>query len=200
VEATDGARRWASTESTRDQILDAALDVFVECGFEDATMKRICARAGKSTGSVYHHFEGKEAIFIAIFLRIAMDCERRINAAANAGGTDDETYDLARMIDTHTRAYLAGIWAHRRAARMIASAVPGPPGFQPVRKAAMANRFRRWTTALRLGESARDQLLASIVVATMGEAALAIAECDDEPAAQECIEASSWLMQRLVCR
>ena len=50
----------------RHQILLAAAEVFRAHGFHGARMEEICQTAGISPGSVYRHFDGKEAIIAAI--------------------------------------------------------------------------------------------------------------------------------------
>ncbi|MFI5273403.1 MAG: TetR/AcrR family transcriptional regulator [Ktedonobacterales bacterium] len=52
----------------RQQILEAALDVFAEVGFEGATTKAIAARADVTQGLIYFYFpQGKEELFAAAF-------------------------------------------------------------------------------------------------------------------------------------
>lgn len=48
---------------TRDRIFRAALSVFAERGFSEATVDEIVARAGIAKGTVYYHFPSKEALF-----------------------------------------------------------------------------------------------------------------------------------------
>jgi AcrR family transcriptional regulator len=43
-------------------MLDCAAEVFAEKGFSQATIRDIAARAGILSGSLYHHFDSKEAI------------------------------------------------------------------------------------------------------------------------------------------
>jgi AcrR family transcriptional regulator len=50
-------------ERSRAIILDAALQLFSRQGFRATSIRDIAARAGVSTGSVYHHFRDKEALF-----------------------------------------------------------------------------------------------------------------------------------------
>ena len=57
-------------ENRRQEILDAALEVFLERGFDSATMAAIRERSGASTGSIYHFFNGK-ADMAAALLTIA---------------------------------------------------------------------------------------------------------------------------------
>lgn len=51
----------------RQQILEAALDVFAEQGFEGATTKEIAMRADVTPGLIYFYFPGKEDLFLAAF-------------------------------------------------------------------------------------------------------------------------------------
>jgi AcrR family transcriptional regulator len=52
-----------SQDATRERLLQAALDVFAEKGFHDATVRDICARAEVNAASVNYHFRSKEALY-----------------------------------------------------------------------------------------------------------------------------------------
>ena len=56
-------RQWGTTPERRRRILAAALECFDAKGVAATTMEDICAAAGLSVGSVYHHFAGKDDIF-----------------------------------------------------------------------------------------------------------------------------------------
>lgn len=51
----------------RQQLLDAALDLFAEKGYENATIKDLAERCGVASGLVYHYFESKEDLLLAVF-------------------------------------------------------------------------------------------------------------------------------------
>jgi AcrR family transcriptional regulator len=53
-------------ENRRQEILDAALEVFLERGFDSTTMAAIRERSGASTGSIYHFFSGKAEMAAAL--------------------------------------------------------------------------------------------------------------------------------------
>src|SRR5438132_1075517 len=56
--------RWRRLPEARPaQILDAALDVFAECGVAAARLEDIAKRAGLSKGTIYLYFPNKEALF-----------------------------------------------------------------------------------------------------------------------------------------
>lgn len=53
-------------EELRRHILLVAKDVFLETGFERASMDTVAARAGTSKRSLYAHFESKDKLFLAV--------------------------------------------------------------------------------------------------------------------------------------
>src|SRR6185436_11159914 len=56
--------RWRRQPEARPgQILDAALDVFAECGVAAARLEDIGKRAGVSKATIYLYFPNKEALF-----------------------------------------------------------------------------------------------------------------------------------------
>jgi AcrR family transcriptional regulator len=50
-------------EGRRGEILDAALAVFAEKGYEGGTMREIAGRLGLTEPALYRHYAGKEALF-----------------------------------------------------------------------------------------------------------------------------------------
>lgn len=54
------------SEETRARILESAIKLFSNRGFNTASVDDICAEAGVSKGAFYHHFESKQALFIAL--------------------------------------------------------------------------------------------------------------------------------------
>jgi len=59
----------ARGELTRARILDTALDLFRERGYDDTTMRVIAARAGVSLGNAYYYFRSKEHLIQAFYGR-----------------------------------------------------------------------------------------------------------------------------------
>src|SRR5262245_15266352 len=55
--------RKVAPQARRQAILDAALDVFAERGFEAARLDDVAARAGVAKGTLYLYFRDKEALF-----------------------------------------------------------------------------------------------------------------------------------------
>src|SRR6056297_1236182 len=64
--ATEGKRRRGKAAATRQRIVRSAYDEFAEYGFDGARVDRIVERAEISKNLLYHHFEGKEDLFIRV--------------------------------------------------------------------------------------------------------------------------------------
>lgn len=58
--------RSARGERRREDILDAALKVFAEHGYERSSIEKVCARAGIARGTLYQYFADKQALFHAV--------------------------------------------------------------------------------------------------------------------------------------
>jgi AcrR family transcriptional regulator len=56
----------ARSEATRQKIINAAIDLFSEVGYATAGLGEIIERVGMTKGALYHHFDSKEALAIAI--------------------------------------------------------------------------------------------------------------------------------------
>jgi TetR/AcrR family acrAB operon transcriptional repressor len=51
---------------TRESVIDAALHVFAERGFAATQLEEIAQRAEVTRGAVYHHFDGKTDLYLAV--------------------------------------------------------------------------------------------------------------------------------------
>lgn len=74
--------------SAKARLIEAALHHFEQAGFEAATVTDLAAKAGVTTGSLYHHFGSK----LGLYTVVRDDVEKRITdrmegAAAAVGGT-----------------------------------------------------------------------------------------------------------------
>jgi len=59
--------RWRRRKEARPaELLDAALEVFVERGYAATRLEDVARRAGITKGAMYHYFENKESLFKAM--------------------------------------------------------------------------------------------------------------------------------------
>jgi AcrR family transcriptional regulator len=91
IKTSTPAARWRRRSADRpDEILDAALDVFIESGFDTARVEDIAARAGISKAGVYLYFDSKLALLKALISREVAPVTARAAALAQAGTADPE--------------------------------------------------------------------------------------------------------------
>jgi len=63
MESTTDSRKKRDTSKKRISILDGAVRVFIESGYDASSMDRIAEQAGVSKRTVYNHFASKELLF-----------------------------------------------------------------------------------------------------------------------------------------
>jgi AcrR family transcriptional regulator len=56
--------------STRERILDIALELFTEQGYDKTSLRDIAERLGMTKAALYYHFERKEDILLELHLRL----------------------------------------------------------------------------------------------------------------------------------
>lgn len=83
----------------RNQILDAATQVFAEKGFHRATIKDIARVAGIADGTVYNYFENKTALMLGIFDRL--------------NESDQRNEDFSKLTEVDSRSFMKAYLRHR---------------------------------------------------------------------------------------
>jgi AcrR family transcriptional regulator len=78
--AVDPDSREALDTRRRDEILDTASSVFASSGLR-TTLQEIAQACGIQPGSLYHHFESKEAIVVELVKRLHADLDRQAEIA-----------------------------------------------------------------------------------------------------------------------
>ena len=81
---------------TRGRILEAALGLFAEKGYEATTMRDVAREAGASLGLAYRYFASKEEFALALYMRLAEESEEWARDGL-AGGTVAERFEAAML-------------------------------------------------------------------------------------------------------
>jgi AcrR family transcriptional regulator len=97
----------AAVPNTRSRILDAALDLFSEHGFEGTTLQQIADRLGFTKAALYYHFRSKDDLLQALNEPAVRDCESLLEAYEQLPDTPARR---RRFIE----AYLEFLMRHRR--------------------------------------------------------------------------------------
>jgi AcrR family transcriptional regulator len=99
--AGTGRSKQQRSLATREQLVDAARNIFARDGFDLARLEDIAAAAGKTRGAFYAHFQDKEDVFFAIFeedkARDRAQISTRLSAASSR---QDRIEILARHLFT----------------------------------------------------------------------------------------------------
>lgn len=85
--------------ATRAHVLQTALALFRERGFDETTMREIATRAGLSLGAAYHYFASKEAIILAYYGTVQ---RQHVELARQALATTSELRDRL-AVAMHTK-------------------------------------------------------------------------------------------------
>jgi len=78
--------------TTRDRILDAALQTFVENGYAGATTRLIASNAGVTEVTLFRHFQSKEALYLETAQEYSKITDLLL--ALDKGKRNDLTHDL----------------------------------------------------------------------------------------------------------
>jgi AcrR family transcriptional regulator len=74
---------YARSEETQRRILEAAIQLFGERGFEGASTRDIAAAAGVNAPALQYHFDGKEGVFRACVEMLAREAHEGFEAISN---------------------------------------------------------------------------------------------------------------------
>lgn len=86
-------------EATREQILDAALQVFQAEGVSRATLAEVAKAAGVTRGAIYWHFQNKIDLFNSMLERVRLPLDELSRASEN----EDEPDPLGRLSELLVR-------------------------------------------------------------------------------------------------
>jgi AcrR family transcriptional regulator len=105
-------RTKAEAEQTREVIIAAAIDVFLERGVTRATLDEIARAAGVTRGAIYWHFRDKLEIFLALERRANLPNEEfgeRLKARLAADPQLDPLDELADTIREGLQSFEANL-------------------------------------------------------------------------------------------
>jgi AcrR family transcriptional regulator len=107
------ANRSRDPGTTRNRILDSALEVFARKGYHDSSVDEIVTHSGTSKGSVYFHFPNKQRLFLALVDKFASLLERRVKDAIEGEA------EGIRRVDAALHATLSTFGQYRPLAKIL---------------------------------------------------------------------------------
>ena len=143
--------RAAGKARSRQSLLDAAKRLFMERGYEGATVREIAAAAGLSTGAVFASFSDKSDLFNEVLLVDLEEQVAEMREAAEAPGSTLER--LTRLLDAGYERQLGQLELLRAAVAVSWSqGLSGELGDRPVRAAVIEQLRGVLEAGVRSGE------------------------------------------------
>lgn len=102
--------RRPAGDDTRVALLDAAREVFVEQGYDGATVRGIAARAGVDAAMVNHWFGGKAGLFAEAVIDVPFNLDKLVDQLLE-GDADDLGERIVRTLLTNCDAAGGGVFA-----------------------------------------------------------------------------------------
>ena len=93
----------ASQLARRERILDAAMELAAEGGYDAVQMREVAERADVALGTVYRYFPSKVHLLVAAMSRTFQTLQESVRSTGNSGTPEERIY---RVVATVTR-YLA---------------------------------------------------------------------------------------------
>lgn len=112
---TPAAQASPEEQSTRERILEAALQCFSEHGYDGATTREIASRAGVNLGLITYYFEGKERLWHEAVERTFDELDEGLGDALLEAGAFDDRERLRVLIHR----YVGWVAEHPEFIRLI---------------------------------------------------------------------------------
>ena len=184
---TDAAPRTQTERraATRAALIEAARPLFAERGYAHVGTEEIVRAAGVTRGALYHHFDGKDGLFTAVFEAVEAELLTRIATHAETVGAASPLATLHVGIDAMLDAALdPGL------AQIVLIDAPAVLGWQAWREIGwrygMGMIESVLAAAMEIGElpprPARP--LAHVLLGALDEATLYVARAEDQQAAR----------------
>jgi AcrR family transcriptional regulator len=87
--------RTSTSSSTRERIISAALEVFADVDFDEATIEDIAKRVGITGAAIYRHFKSKEDLLLSIVTESVAQMAEQLKG--NLMGIDGTLNKLKKM-------------------------------------------------------------------------------------------------------
>ena len=94
-----GKYRRLDPAERRDQILDAANELFAERGYDECTIDDIAKGAGVARGLVHHYFGGRKEVYVALLERLGAGREEELQPPVGRSARGRVADTVSRWLD-----------------------------------------------------------------------------------------------------
>src|SRR5437763_5028773 len=179
------SRRSQHSADTRAGLVKAARGLFGKRGYGAVSLDEVCARARLTKGALYHHFENKQDLFLAVYEGVEEDFVRAGEEAVAAAADDA---DFWSQLSAAGRAFL-DVCA-RPDTRQIILDAPAVLGWAKARAAEERSALAQLQAGIEaavdaaLIESSAPRVLAQLLFALFHEAGMTVAASGDPEGAR----------------
>src|SRR5215217_2017298 len=83
----------------REQIMDAAKELFAERAYDEVSVEDIASAAGVTRGLVHHYFGGRKEVYIGLLERLGAQREEQLRPPAGRSARSRVADTVARWLD-----------------------------------------------------------------------------------------------------
>jgi AcrR family transcriptional regulator len=95
-------KKAQQSEATRRALIDAARTLFGEHGYAATSLDEVVASAKVTKGALYHHYEGKQELFAAVYEQVKLEVSDRFAVAfIEPDPWEDLCVGCQAMLDAH---------------------------------------------------------------------------------------------------
>ncbi|QHD84655.1 TetR family transcriptional regulator [Gordonia sp. JH63] len=184
------------TAATRASLIDAGRKLFGERGFADVGTQEIVAEAGVTRGALYHQFDDKKGLFVAVYDDVEQSIVAQIAAAVGERAGEDPLAALKAGMRLFLR-----LCTEPEVHRITLVEAPSVLGWSEWRARGEEFGFALVegliAAAIATGQAVEQPTrpLAHVAIGALDEAALYVAVADDREAATEQVAA---VLERIV--
>ena len=117
----------------RDQILDAANELFAERGYDEVTIEDIAKGAGVARGLVHHYFGGRKEVYLALLERLGGLREEQLRPPEGRTARERVADSVSRWLD----------WSETNRTMYLGTIAPGEDVADPDVRRVVADLVRR---------------------------------------------------------
>lgn len=142
----------APAASSTERILSAAEALFAAQGFDAVSMNAIALKAGVSKANIFHHFNSKNALYLAVLQSACKDSAERLEHFESGTGS------FVERLQTFACSHLQVILGHGQTARLVLRDMleKGPDHNRALAEQVFGRNFSKLVEIIRGGQARRE--------------------------------------------
>jgi AcrR family transcriptional regulator len=168
-----GAGRHTDEGDTRERILDVALDLFIEQGYDKTSLRQIAEPLGFTQAAIYYHFAAKQDILIALHLRLHKLGRPAFEQLGKEAGPSGWAAVLRGLVDTMLANHKLFVLHERNQTALAALHIKGHDGDHEE----MEQQFRRILANSAI--PARDRVRLSCALGALLSSLMSLSDLED---------------------